>query len=291
MSKERVGFVSCMVLLAAVTGVSLAKSLSLKLAKQDLKEEIDVLNQKVTELTAAPAPVEPVDVTPEPVPIQEPLPAATPDQAQLDFREELLAAQEDINLLEARLRDRNMVIDDLQAKLKERDDRLTALSSRRNRRQDYMENLKKEDPERYEQMLKERQDFQERLAENAVDQHDFLSKVDVSSWPSELQENHAKVLETVAKITEVLRQPSDSEESRGTRREMFRQFRDTMDMFEKERSMLLYDAAQQIGFDNEGSREFVDYVETINDVTSPRALFRRGARPQQQEPEAAAETP
>ena len=50
------------------------------------------------------------------------------------------------------------------------------------------------------------------------------------------------------------------------------------EMFAAEQDILLYDAAQQMGFDEDGSWEFVDYIQIIYTVTSPRGLFRGRGR-------------
>ncbi|MFC1453277.1 hypothetical protein ACFLSJ_08050, partial [Verrucomicrobiota bacterium] len=164
-----------------------------------------------------------------------------------------------------------------------------AREGRRWRRQDraqYMERLKEEDPARYEEIQKQRAEFRERLEVNAGDQYTFLSAVDVSGWPEELQDNHAKVLETVAVVYDAISRASTNGvgEASDVRRRMFRQLRDSREMFAAEREMLLYDAAQQMGFDDGESRQFVEYIQTVDNATSARGLFRRSGPPRENAP-------
>jgi hypothetical protein len=133
--------------------------------------------------------------------------------------------------------------------------------------------LKEADPARYEEIEKQRAEFRDRIKSAATDQVNFLESVDISRWSAEHQENHARLLANIAAFTEAMTQRTPSAEGEDGRRAMFERMRETGELMETEQSLLLYDTAQQMGFDEKGSKQFVEYIQTIQKATSPRGFF------------------
>jgi len=286
--KERIVLILS-VLLVTVTAGSLARSYRLQRDRQILEEELGEL-RKVA-LQSANKPADPLlpeveDAIPPPQAPAAWAPVATLEVDAQDTKEESDNYRKEIEHLKLQLTQRDEKIAELKEQLKKSEDPGERRRRRREEREQYMERLKEEDPERYEELQKQRTDFRERLKANAGDQYAFLAEVNVSEWPEELQDNHAKVLRTVARIIEAIHQASTEGEAGRSNvgRQMFRQLRNSREMFAAEREMLLFDAAKQMGFDEDESWDFVDYIQTIQNVTSLRTLFRRRELLPQQPP-------
>jgi hypothetical protein len=138
-------------------------------------------------------------------------------------------------------------------------------------REEDMAELQKTDPARFAEIEKQRAEFRDRIKTAAADQVNFLTSVDVSRWSAEQQENHARLLANIAAFTDAMTQRNQPAATDG--RSMWDKIRETGELMETEQNLLLYDAAQQMGFDEKGSKEFVDYIQTIQKATSPRGFF------------------
>lgn len=269
MNRERIILTIC-VLLAVVTATALVRNHRLQQGKQDLQDKLTKLQHTALSSVSIPAePVEPTNATA----------LVVSSEMSAEDRKALESYRSEIQELQLQLTERDLRITELAEQVKNFEEEREARGRRRRRRQEEMAKLKEEDPERYKEIEKQRAEFRERLKTNAGDQYAFLEAVDVSKWPVEWQENHAKLLETVAIINEVINKAAEGgSDERNTRRQMFTQLRESREMFTAEQDMLLYDTARQMGFDEDGSWEFVDYIQTIHNVTSPRGLFRGRGR-------------
>ncbi len=190
-------------------------------------------------------------------------------------------------------------IEDLQKQVAERDQRLAGYSDRVNTNRDEgrfrggegrmlreaeLAELKEKDPERFQEIEKQRAEFRDRIKTAAGDQVSFLESVDISQWPADQQANHVRLLELAASFAAALEQGPEAMMAADeiSRRQMFEKMHEAADLMEAERTMLLSDTARQMGFDEKGSKEFVDYIQTIQKVTSPRGFFPgRGGPPRQ----------
>jgi hypothetical protein len=175
----------------------------------------------------------------------------------------------------------------LRQQLAERDQRLAAawnpgntnrsFRGDRRMREEELAALKESDPAKYQEIQQQRADFRDRVKSAASDQVSFLESVDISRWSAEQQENHTRLLATIASFTEAMtRETAPAEGGEESRHQMFERMHEAGQLMETEQSLLLYDTAQQLGFDDKGSREFVDYIETIHKATSPRGFFPGG---------------
>jgi hypothetical protein len=137
-----------------------------------------------------------------------------------------------------------------------------------------MENLKKTDPKRYQEIETQRTAFRERIKSDTQDKQSFLSSIDVSRWPADMQENHARIVALYDKMAEAIAQSGEGGSvDREAQRQLFTQWRETGELLNSEQDMLLRDTAQQLGFSGGDADQFVDYIKTIHNVTSPRGFF------------------
>ncbi len=259
MNREKLLATLCL-LLAGTTVTALVKINRLHLANQVLQTQ---LSPPAEAPAASPAPA---------LPALEPAPAAPAVSPAV--------VSDTVAALETQLAT-------LRQQLAERDQRLAASwnSGNTNRsfrgdrrmREAELAALKESDPAKYQEIQQQRADFRDRVKTAASDQVSFLESVDVSRWSAEQQENHAKLLATIASFTEAMtRETAPAEGGEESRHQLFERMHEAGQLMETEQSLLLYDTAQQLGFDDKGSREFVDYIETIHKATSPRGFFPGG---------------
>ncbi|MBN1675734.1 MAG: hypothetical protein JXR37_32120 [Kiritimatiellae bacterium] len=184
-----------------------------------------------------------------------------------------------------RLRDllarRDEAIAEQQKKMRELEQDRVRPQGRAERRAEYMRKLQADNPQRYEELRQRRREMREQITANASDQFTFLSGIDVAGWPQEWQQNHLRLLETIRAVNEVARQTPERPESDSSeaRRQMFQAIRDSREMFNAERDMLLYDMARQIGYEEADAWRFADYVALVLQMTTPRSLFQPRPQP------------
>jgi hypothetical protein len=151
---------------------------------------------------------------------------------------------------------------------------------RRGWREEAMEQLKQTDPERYQEIETQRAAFQERLKTETQDKQSFLESVDISNWPADMQANHVKIMDLYARMADAAaRSVEGASSERDAQRSLFSQWRETRDLLQAEQEMLLFDTARQLGFEGGNADQFVEYIKTINQATSPGGLFHGRDRP------------
>ena len=277
MNRDRI-LTGISLLLAATTATALVQNRRLSGRQAEQAEELARL--RAAAVTAAEAAAN----RPKPAPAPSPrIVTITRDvPASLDTEAERAAYRAEIEFLKAQLEEQSARLEDHSRTNRfgrgDRDGR-----DRRTRwGEEPMETLRQADPERAREIESLRASFRERIKTDTEDKHAFLSSVDVSHWPPDLQENHAKIMAFYERMSGTLLQAIDGQApDRDAARELFSQWRETTQQLAAEQDMLLYDTARQIGFDGADADQFVDYIKTIQQVTSPRGVFpsRGGGRP------------
>lgn len=141
-------------------------------------------------------------------------------------------------------------------------------------REDDMEKLKQTDPQRFQEIESQRTAFRERLNTDTQDKYAFLSSMDVSQWAADMQANHAKVVDLYARMAEATGQTEGgAAANHDAQRQLFAQWHETGEQLQVEQDMLLYDTAKQLGFEGGNADQFVEYIKTIHQATSPRGFF------------------
>ena len=276
MKRERTILTIC-ILLVVVTATALVRNHRLQQSKQDLQDKLKKLQH--TALSPVSIPAESVESRALPLTPTNATAMVVSSKMFVEDKKVPESYRSEIQKLQLQLTERDLRITELAEQVKNFEEEVESRARRQRLRQEEMAKLKEEDPERYKEIQDRRAEFRERLRTHAGDQYTFLEAVDISKWPVEWQENHVELLATVAMINEAINNAEEGgSDERNTRREMFTQLRESREMFAAEQDMLLYDAAQQMGFDEDGSWEFVDYIQTINNVASPRGLFRSRGR-------------
>ncbi len=134
----------------------------------------------------------------------------------------------------------------------------------------------KRDEEREARMVereKQRKEFQERVTADIQNRRAFFSQINTDGLSPEYQAAHQDLMERLD-VTEVLmNKMADPELSRDERREVGRelwgQSREMGELMDMQRDVLLNDYAElSLGLSREKTQEFMDYMETVNQMTS-----------------------
>ena len=147
----------------------------------------------------------------------------------------------------------------------------------RERQRERMEQLSQEDPEEYKRIQDERREFQTRMVNNLGGQVEFLAGLSTEGLTQEQLENHTLLLERLsafrAKVSQLNTDPA-SDEGGVSRRELFQEFREIGPLLDVEREVVLSNLAVDLGYAPSEAHSFVEYVDYINEMTSPRAIMR-----------------
>ena len=173
----------------------------------------------------------------------------------------------------------------LRAQLEERRSRREVgppvpFQDRRQQWQERLERLREEDPEEYQrrqeefqQRQEERRQRRERMEQRSVDQVNFMAAVPTNGLASVYLTNHVSLLERLQLLNEARATIEEAGPDDEARRELFREMREQTrglrEMFEIEKELLLMDFASGLGLQDQGLIDFVEYVDTIEDMTSP----------------------
>ena len=275
MSKYHILLGACL-LLAATTVTALVKLNRLQAANLSLKSQIAEQEQARARARQA---------IPPPAPARQAEPVRPPPAVAAPGNDAKLAALEaEVETLrrEAAERDAQTASVGQPAATNRTGGRDGGWGRGRRLRDEELAELKKTDPVRFEEIEKQRTEFRERIKSAANDQVSFLESVDTSRWTADQQEIHAKLLANIAAFTDAMTAGAPPPEGGETsRREMFDRMREAGGLMEAEKNMLLYDTAQQMGFDDKGSQEFVEYIQAIDRATSGRGFFSGGRGPRQ----------
>lgn len=122
--------------------------------------------------------------------------------------------------------------------------------------------------------------LRERLHVGFAEQASFLSSINSAEMTEEEQQNHAKVVERVRLIQAELARLSDAGTAdaaaiEGAKRQILRHVQGLGDLMDKERDVIFFNAARQVGYDSAGARDFSRYSVYANEMTSLGLLIRR----------------
>ena len=140
-----------------------------------------------------------------------------------------------------------------------------------------MEFLLARKPEEYARVVEERKAIQRRMAAGLNDRLDLLRSIKPQGLSPEYLENHKKLLKRLNQVSDRIAESNVDPASEGawrSGRDIFREFGNIGRMMRMERDILMNDFAFDLGFSDEDATAFVEYMEYLNDMTSPREFFR-----------------
>jgi hypothetical protein len=143
--------------------------------------------------------------------------------------------------------------------------------------QGWMEDLKTRDPQRYEEMQARFKEMGQKTSSYLGKQDEFLKSLKTENMTPEQQDNHAKLQEALAKakeISEQLNADPEGPKAGELRGQLFQAMRDSRELLEGERQIALQDMAGQLGYTKEQTPQFVEYVNSIYEMTNPGTIFR-----------------
>ncbi len=149
--------------------------------------------------------------------------------------------------------------------------------SRRQRWEASMEKLRRENPEQYAEIQHKREEFRQTMEQRTRDRVDFLDAVDERNMTQEQLENHARLVEAVARVNEL--RASFADESGRTpekRREMGELMETLVSGYTEERQYLFEETARAVGYQGDDAAIFADHLQTIFENTTLQHPSRRG---------------
>ena len=152
----------------------------------------------------------------------------------------------------------------------------------RPRRQSFeerMEQMKSENPEQYAEMQKRREEFRQSMEQRVQDRVDFLSAVETKNMNDAQKENHARLVETVARVNELMAQMAQpgAERTPEMRQQMGEAMGSLNELYGQERQYLLEETGRAVGYQGAQATEFATALQTIIDNTTMPS-FGHGGR-------------
>ncbi len=151
-------------------------------------------------------------------------------------------------------------------------------------RRDRMAELRENDPERYEQMMEQRAAFRQRVQDGFARQTAHFLYRDRDHMSAEEQQTYDYMLGLLGETWQLADRAQDAELSREERREMSQRLmqntRELRPLLAEQRDREFHQMALQLGYDNTGAVEFVDYINEMIDMTTLSGpwMGRRGRR-------------
>lgn len=128
-----------------------------------------------------------------------------------------------------------------------------------------------------------RAEFRDRVVNEAQERRAFFAQVPTDDLAPEYRESHERLLEAMDQVETLVTSLNDPELDREQQRELRRALggiaRDMQGLMSTQREILLNDFAQALGYEGEDARSFIDYVETVNEMTNMGGFLRRGGGP------------
>ncbi|MCC5850215.1 MAG: hypothetical protein JJU29_19190 [Verrucomicrobia bacterium] len=126
-----------------------------------------------------------------------------------------------------------------------------------------------------------RQQNRDRVVSATQERREFFEQISLEGLAPEYRESHERLLTVMDEVEGMMAILNDPETDRETQREIRRNFggmmREVGGLMGTQREILLNDFAQAIGYSGEEARDFIDYIETVNEMTS-MGNFMRGGR-------------
>ncbi len=144
-----------------------------------------------------------------------------------------------------------------------------------------MKMLKEENPEEYERIKKKIEKMKQRFQEGTKTRSEFFAGFNLEGLDEKQQKAISELQEKMARIDELNERMQDGDfENQGElQMEIWNEMKGTRQLMDTARDVALDDLAKDIGYDDESSSEFTDYVDYIYDMTSFRGMFGgKGAR-------------
>ncbi len=141
-----------------------------------------------------------------------------------------------------------------------------------------MEQLKKEKPEEYAEIQKRREEFRQSMEQRAQDRAEFIAAVDTKNMTDAQKENHAKLVETVATVNELMAQMGQPgvEHTQEMHQQMGAAMGALGELYGEERRFLLEETGRAVGYQGSQAGEFADQMQVIIDNTTMPNFGRRG---------------
>ena len=150
---------------------------------------------------------------------------------------------------------------------------------RRQSFEDRMEQMKKDNPEQYAEMQKRREEFRQSMEQRAQDRAEFIAAVDTKNMNDAQKENHARLLETVARVNDLMAQMGQPgvERTPEMRQQMGEAMGSLHELYGQERQYLLEETGRAVGYQGAQATEFAATMQAIIDNTTMPS-FGHGGR-------------
>ena len=136
---------------------------------------------------------------------------------------------------------------------------------------EWIENLKKTDPERYTQVTNGMAQWRQQRLNRAQSRIDFLSSIDTSKMRPGARKIHEELQDLIVKREEIedrIHQENFTDETRGkVMQEMFEINHRIRELGEDERDNLIEEAARNLGFNDEASKEISETIREVIEAT------------------------
>lgn len=149
-------------------------------------------------------------------------------------------------------------------------------------RTNWMEALRESDPDRYAEIAQRREAYQRRVQDSFARKAAHFLHRDVDQLSDTEREEHEILLGLLGEtwqLSERLQESDLSREERSQlRRELMENARTLRPILEEERDREFYELGRQLGYDEGGAGEFVDYINDMLEITSFGSIGGRGGR-------------
>jgi hypothetical protein len=141
-----------------------------------------------------------------------------------------------------------------------------------------MARMKEEDPEGYAERVKQRQERHEQVKYSLAEKTASFMEMDTRFMTDQELENHNLLISKMAKIFELTNTFNDPEAppDREAMRELFSELNEARPLMDQERSVMFRQVANELGFTDDDSAAFVNYLEDIIEITTLQPPRGRG---------------
>lgn len=135
--------------------------------------------------------------------------------------------------------------------------------------------------QRQQEWQQRRQEMQARLSAAAQDRKSFFQQVPTEGLAPEYLASHQRLVQALDEIDILMARRNDeslsSEDRRAARGQMFDLMHEVQELMGTEREILLSDYATGLGLQGQDTDQFIEYMQTINEMTTaPRMFGGRG---------------
>ena len=143
----------------------------------------------------------------------------------------------------------------------------------------FFDRMKEEDPERYQRMQDGMASMKERVTGGLGDRIEFFTSLDVSGLSGENMELLTVAVEKMNAMNQLMNgldTEGDGVDAYQARGEMFGQMRELGEVMRDAREVLEADMIRGLGYSETETQELSAYLQSIQDMTSMRSMFRGG---------------